>query len=91
MKICTEWTGVSAQQLEAYRLGCGEGSLEGGVATQQRVFAAAPCGHEGALGGCRVTLAGVSQTGWYYDDDTGFTLATVQQVCGQAGGTFVAP
>lgn len=91
MKVCAEWTGLSAQQAVAYRAGCGEGTFDASTSTQQRVFANVPCSHEGALGACRVTLLGVTQTGWYYDDDTGFTVEAIQQLCAQQGGTFVAP
>jgi hypothetical protein len=95
MKICSESTGVSPQQVEALRLACGMGTIGagGGVdASQDRVFAQAPCSHDGALGACALTiLAGMIQTSWYYDDDTGITQEMIQMLCAQIGATFVSP
>lgn len=93
MRGCVEWTGVSPQQVEAYRLGCGTGALDDPTRGlhQERTFAEAPCSREGALGACAFTLAGVTQTGWYYDDDSGITLADIQSLCAGGGATFVPP
>ena len=91
MKVCQEWMGMTVQELEVYRQGCGEATAVDAGFLQQRVFAQSPCSRQDALGGCRQTVAGVTQTAWYYADDSGFTLASVQSLCTQLGGTFVEP
>jgi hypothetical protein len=90
-KVCQEWMGMTAAELEVYRQGCAEATAADAGFTQQRVFARAACSREDALGGCQNVVGGVTQTAWYYADDSGITLASAQALCAQLGGTFVMP
>ena len=89
--ICYEGTGAALRI--ALQQQCSVGADAGGGgpgATSAGHFAQAPCSHVGAIGGCLSTVAGMSQTGWYYAV-SGITAEMVQQLCAGIGATFVAP
>src|SRR5689334_5715810 len=74
--VCVEGTGASIQDVENNRQKC---------ASEGNTFSDGPCTRGGAVGGCRVTHAGVAITTWYYAG-AGTTAADVQQICtGLAG------
>lgn len=94
-QICEEGTSLTAAQAEQLRQQCvvpgggAGGGIDAGV-SQQATFRQGPCPRENAIGGCRLTQAGVTVTAWYYQM-LGFDAASIQQLCAAAGGTFVAP
>jgi hypothetical protein len=97
LQICEELPAADRSQTQQ---GCTlpSGSLpaDAGISAQAH-FADAPCSHVNALGGCRVTNAGVTETIWYYGADVGDadvpgqTSSDIQSLCGTIGATFVAP
>jgi hypothetical protein len=57
-----------------------------------------PCDHQGALGGCRVSVPGappaVSETQWWWPGAAGGAIsdrASAEDACKRLGGTFVTP
>ena len=93
IKECDEASG-SAQVVQAVHEGClADANIfaDAGVPLAAD-FASAACPHAGAVGGCRETGPGVTQTVWYYDDGSGtVTVADVQTTCASVGKMFVAP
>jgi hypothetical protein len=90
LKICSEIDAPTAAQRSTLQQGCqGTLSLPDAGVTADIMYADAPCTHTGALGGCRVTSGGVTETVWYYSEP-GLTASTVQQLCAGTG-TYVAP
>jgi hypothetical protein len=92
-RICEEASGLSAAQEQQLKQQCmvpgGGLGADAGI-TQQETFAAGPCPRDGALGGCRVVQGGMTSIAWYYQMGS-FTSADIQQLCTNAGATFVAP
>jgi len=92
-KICEEGENLSASQVQQLMQECmvnnGFGGADAGI-SQMGTYAAAPCSHDGALGGCRVTQGGMTVVAWYYQMGT-FTSADIQQLCTTAGAQFVSP
>jgi hypothetical protein len=81
--VCLEASGGTAQDLASNRQQC---------MTQGNTFASEPCPRDGALGGCRETLAGSSLalTTWYYADSSGLqTSDDIRMLC--EGLASVAP
>ena len=91
-KICEEGTNLSSSQAQQLMQQCMVGGGFGADAgfSQMATFASAPCSRDGALGGCRVTQAGMTVVAWYYQMGS-FTSADIQQLCASAGATFVPP
>ncbi len=79
--LCLEASGGTSQDLASNRQQC---------AAQGNTFAEEPCPREGALGGCRETVAGSSleATIWYYADGSS-TAADIRMLC--EGLASVAP
>ena len=65
---------------------------DGGVGVS---VAEGPCSRVGAVGGCRISSGGVSETIWYYQDGTdagnGPMSSDIRALCAEGGATFVAP
>jgi hypothetical protein len=95
LQVCEELPAADSQQVQQ---GCvlPAGSLppDAGVSATAQ-FANGPCSHVNALGGCRVTSGGVTESIWYYGsgDDSGVsqTPADIQTLCGTINATYVAP
>jgi hypothetical protein len=90
LQVCEEASGLTAQQAQQFQQQCAPtGTTSGGASAH---FAAAPCSRNHALGGCRITAGGITETGWYYDDGSGLqTSADIQSLCASAGATFIPP
>jgi hypothetical protein len=86
--ICIEGSAALRMTVQAACTGPDSGSPGTGVSNTGHL-ADAPCSHADAVGGCRVTFGGNSQTSWYYSGG-GFNVAQIQQVC-TSTGTYVAP
>lgn len=71
LALCLDVAGGTAQDLENNRTKC---------EMENNTFVLAPCPHEGALGGCRETVAGVVSTIWYYADGNS-TPSDIQMLC----------
>jgi hypothetical protein len=91
LQVCAEESGVSAQQAQQLQQQCStQGATAPAGATVR--FANGPCPRDHALGGCKLTVAGVTETAWYYDDGSGLqTSADIQSLCATAGAAFVPP
>src|SRR5262249_12075815 len=95
LKICEEVAAANRQQLAQ---GCmspgGVGGADSGVSLNAE-FADAPCSHEGALGGCRITSGGVTVTEWWYafgDAGVSGTSLDIRMLCANVpGGVYIAP
>ncbi len=95
-KLCQEVENLTAAQAQQFMQQCmlsgaGAGGLgaDAGI-NAQAIYAAGPCSHNGALGGCRISQAGITSIAWYYQMGT-FTSADIQQLCTTAGATFLPP
>jgi hypothetical protein len=86
LAVCEEVTGLTSAEVTEFQMTCAA-SADGGATV---TFAQGPCSRTNALGGCRTTEQGHMVTIWY-SATTGFTQAQIQQLCAQAGLTFVAP
>jgi hypothetical protein len=85
LAVCIDVAGGTAQDQASNRDQC---------TAQGNMFVAAPCPHDGALGGCRETVAGQTLvlTTWYYDDGSGLqTSADIQMLCEGLAGVAPAP
>jgi hypothetical protein len=95
IKICEEISAANRQQLAQGCMSPGSvGGPDSGV-TLNAQLAYAPCSHEGALGGCRITNNGVTVTEWWYvfgDAGTSGTSLDIQMLCASVpGGVYIAP
>jgi hypothetical protein len=93
LEICQELVGgATASDLASLRQGCvaPTGTADAGLQVQAQ-FRAAPCPHEHALGGCRITQAGKTVGNWYYetDSDVGSSPDQIRQLCAGIGGTYI--
>lgn len=94
-KLCQEVENLTAAQAQQFMQQCmlsgGAGGLgpDAGV-NAQTIYAAGPCSHNGALGGCSIIQGGITSIAWYYQMGT-FTSADIQQLCTTAGATFLPP
>jgi hypothetical protein len=86
LAVCEEVTGLTSAEVTQFQMTCAA-SADGGATV---TFAQGPCSRANALGGCRTTEQGHTVTIWY-SATTGITQAQIQQLCAQAGLTFVAP
>jgi hypothetical protein len=80
--LCLEVTGGTAQDLAKNQQSC---------SAQGNQIAMEPCSHTNALGGCRVSQAGVTITTWYYATDSSDDSAQIKQLCAGLGVPYVAP
>ena len=84
---CTEYTGLTGDQLDAIRSSCS--ATDAGAAIATYAFDERSCDTTGSAGGCRIESGGFVATTWYLE---GYTEATVRSSCTMVGGaTFVAP
>jgi hypothetical protein len=92
LEICAEVSGPGAQALQQ---SCTQAAAAGSGVTV--TFANGPCSHVNALGGCRSTMNGVTEDGWYYKSSTsdaagyGQTTADIQMLCSLANEMFLPP
>jgi hypothetical protein len=91
LQLCEDITGYSAQQAQQVVQSCSQMLTlpdAGVTANVQGSFE--PCSHVHALGGCKITMSGLSVTEWYYDDGSGLqTSASIQTICAGIGASFV--
>jgi len=91
LQVCDEVTGLNAQQAQQFQQQCSTQGMSA-PAGETVHFAGAPCSRDHALGGCKLTVGGLTETGWYYDDGSGLqTSADIQSLCAAAGATFIPP
>jgi len=94
LMVCEEASGLTAASANQFQQSCMAPATpaDAGV-TVGATFAHTPCSHDGALGGCRIQMGGMTVTVWYYASgptDT-FTSSDIQSLCSSAGATFVSP
>lgn len=75
---CTEHAGYDMATL---------GVLQSGCASSMGTWSASACPRTGAVGGCRTTSGGSTDTQWAYQGDA----AMLRSFCAMGGGTFVSP
>ena len=93
LEICQEIVaGATASDLASLRQGCVSptGTGDGGAQVQAQ-FRAAPCPHDRAVGGCRISQGGKTLGNWYYQtgSDVGPSPDEIRQLCAGIGGTFI--
>jgi hypothetical protein len=97
-RLCTEWTGLTADQHTTVRTLCEMGDdsdamfVDGGFGFRtMNTFRATLCDRGGAVGGCRTGSGATVSTAWYYGDPPFTTAASVRDYCDLATGVFVDP
>jgi hypothetical protein len=93
LEICQELVGgASPSDIDNLRRSCVAPSSppDAGIQVEAR-FQGAPCSHEGALGGCRITQGGKTVGNWYYKTGQSGDIQpdSIQQLCALIGATFV--
>ncbi len=96
-RVCSEATGLTADQLAALRSTC-NASGDGGTpigdsglsVTTMSMFSDGTCERSGVIGGCRIASGSFMSTVWYYDGSI-YTREGVMAGCTSANGTFVEP
>ena len=82
--LCVEASCLNAQQETQLRQQCSTGvtmpgtGADGGISISEHV-SDSPCSHVNALGGCKVTQGGITETGWYYQNGI-MTAAVTNQI-----------
>lgn len=85
--MCTEYTGLTADQVSLFSANCRTLSSDAGVLVQAQ-WQNSPCSRESSVGGCRQQSGGFAVTTWY-PTLGGATEMTLRSACEQVGGTWV--
>ncbi|MCU1283123.1 MAG: hypothetical protein JWM53_6669 [bacterium] len=84
---CRDYDGLDSAGVQAQRANCLDPSIHGGTTG---TWSAAPCSHDGSLGGCRTVDSSGTTTLWSYPG-AGSSVQNVMNTCAFAMGTYVAP
>lgn len=86
-RFCIEYQNLSAQQIQQLQQTCTSDVADSGIALTA-TFSRTACSRQGVVAGCRIEIAGVTETEWYYAGETAtLTAEDLQLSCQQGGST----